>query len=384
MSRTAHVPLIPHTLPTDQFSHCAFTTKARRLPELLAKTKLFDRIITYGVRGYPVEDASHVALMPKRDWEGHFAAGHKDPTQLVGNQAASDHPGYRHFNDALTLAWQKHVKDGDVVCFPFGHAHQPAMSGYAGRRVLSVETGIGYPAPFLPFRIYESEAWLHYVGGRTRCEGHDYHFVAPASYSVRDGWHTPTMAEMTQRRDLDVVYMGRLQDDKGMRILHEVARAMPDVQFWIYGQGDPAPYLRENVNYGGVLHGAERRAVWLRARAGLFMSRYIEPFSQAHAEALLCGTPVVGSVFGIFPESERTMWETPHAVMPARTLADIVAALRYQLTATPTRRAQIADIAQKQYGLARVAQRYRAILSSMLDVLDGDGWYTDYAHLHTS
>lgn len=381
--RTAHIPMIPHTRVDNTFSHCAFTTKAKRLPELLEKTKLFDRIVTYGVAGDKVPSAdSHISVMSATNWKRVFGKGYTDPRKLVGSQADTGHEGYQLFNAGLLSAWREQVADGDVVCFPFGHAHAAAMPGYEGRKVLSVETGIGYPTPFLPMRIYESEAWLHYVAGRTRCEGNDYHFVAPASYSQRDGWTMPTKNEIALTdRSQDVVYMGRLQDDKGMRILHEVARALPDLQFWIYGQGDAAPYVRENVHDGGVLHGPARRAIWMRARCGLFMSRYIEPFSQAHVEALLCGVPVVGSMFGIYPESERRMWEAPNAVMPSRTLDEIVSAIRYQVSAGTTRRLQIAQAAHHNYGMSGVANQYRAILRSMLDVAEGDGWYTGHAHL---
>ena len=38
---------------------------------------------------------------------------------------------------------------------PFGEAHKDAVEGL---EVLAVETGIGYPDSFLPFRIFESYA----------------------------------------------------------------------------------------------------------------------------------------------------------------------------------------------------------------------------------
>jgi glycosyltransferase involved in cell wall biosynthesis len=379
--------MVPHTLPIDAFSHCAFTTKARRLPELLAETGLFDRIITYGVDGYPVEDAEHFPLMHESQWQFLFGEQHRDPTALVGNQASTEHPGYILFNEQLANVWKTFVAPGDVVCYPFGHAHSAATPGYAAvaHQVVSVETGIGYPSPFLPFRIYESQAWQHYVAGRTGCEGSDYHFVAPASYSSRDGWHPLNAEDIDRDRDLDVVYMGRLQDDKGMAVLREAARAMPDIRFHLYGQGNPEPYLRENVTYGGVLHGGQRRAVWARARAGLFMSRYIEPFSQAHVEALLTGVPVVGSDFGIYPESARRMDAVinsrSNAVMTARTLDEVVSGLRYQLTAPPTRRIEIAWAAKRAYGITAVAKTYRAIILSLLTVTEGSGWYTGHDHL---
>jgi len=41
----------------------------------------------------------------------------------------------------------------DIVCLPFGPAHEDAISG---KNYVVIETGIGYPNSYKGFRIFES------------------------------------------------------------------------------------------------------------------------------------------------------------------------------------------------------------------------------------
>lgn len=374
MPLSIHVPAVPHTRPTGAFSHCAFTTKTRLLPALL-KLAYPDAVITwYGVAddGHDIDgvDAT-VAVLHDREWAALFPA--QSGTQFVGQQAHVDHPGYVAFNRSLSDAWRQFVRPGDLVCLPFGHAHAAALGGAAG--AVCVETGIGYPTPFLPFRIYESRAWMHYCAGKLGHEGSDYHFVAPHYYDLRE-W--PSLEAVEDAKRGPVVFVGRLLESKGLAVLKACAQAMPDVQFVLYGQGDPQPWLSHNVQYGGVLHRADVPKVFLGASATLTATRYIEPFCQSHVEALLCGCPVVGSDFGIFPETADRFRELDcfgWAVRTARTLPQFVDALRHAITMLPWERQHIASRAHELFSLGAVAQQYRTILDQILATRTPAGWY---------
>ena len=373
--RTFHVPMIPHTRPTSAFSHCAFTTKARLLPKVLRRAFPDAFIIAYGVFGDTVECAdAFVSVMSQTEWSHFFAKAHADPTAFSGDAAHVDHPGYALFNRNLADAWSD-VEAGDVVCFPFGHAHEQAWSALSPllrERVLPIETGIGYPQPFLPYRIYESHAWMHYIAGKTGINGSDYHFVIPHYYDLSE-WPLPNA---DQSRD-QVVFMGRLGAIKGLDVVRAIADAMPEREFVMYGQGDPRPWEGRNLQYGGVLHGGERRAVLLRAQVVLCPTRYVEPFCQTHVEALLCGAPVVGSAFGVFPEHAAML----DGVATARTLPDWVQAVHHRSFTSWRSRERIATLARDHFGIDRVAYLYHTAITQCLQVLQPSGWYGEHAHI---
>ena len=364
-----HIPAVVHTRPTAAYSHCAFTTKARLLPKLL-RLAYPDALITwYGVAWDRPEGAdAAVPVLTDEVWAAHFGV----PTAFVGDHAHVEHPGYVAFNAALRERWAA-IEPGDLVCFPFGHAHQGAAEVALARGGVCVETGIGYPTPFLPFRIYESRAWLHYCAGKTGCEGSDYHFVAPASFDQAE-WPETEAVRTSDRRE--IVYVGRLIASKGMAHLAAIAAACPDLTFTVYGEGDPTPWLRPNLWYGGVLDRAGVRDTFLHARAAIFPTRYIEPFCQAHIEALLCGVPVLGSAFGVFPETEADVGA--RYVRTARTLPEWVDGLRSLLQMTPDMRGWLAQRAHQLYGLPAIAPMYRTILDTIRATATPSGWYGEH------
>lgn len=376
MTHTFHVPLIPHTRPTPAFSHCAFTTKARLLPLVLRRAFPDARIFTYGVHGDKPEGADeHITVMSESEWAHFFAKAHVDKTAFVGSSAHVDHPGYALFNRNLGDAWASALRPGDVVCFPFGHAHQQAwgmLPPTLCERVVPLETGVGYPEPFLPYRIYESQAWMHFIAGKQGLDGSDYHFVIPHSYDLRE-WPMPNPLQSRDR----VVFMGRLGAIKGLDVMRAIADAMPEREFVMYGQGDPRPWEGRNLQYGGVLHGAERREALLRAQVVLCPTRYVEPFCQTHVEALLCGAPVIGSPFGVFPEHAATIV----GISTARTLPEWVRETEMRAHTSWRHREHIAAAASQRFSLDSVAHQYQVAITQCLQVLQPSGWYGKHAHI---
>ena len=102
---------------------------------------------------------SYRQLHPEADVEAALA----DERQFVGDLANVAMPLYKEFNRRFRDALLHRYQPGDIVCLPFGEAHREAIEGL---QVLAVETGIGYPDSFLPFRIFESYAQKHWACGR--------------------------------------------------------------------------------------------------------------------------------------------------------------------------------------------------------------------------
>jgi glycosyltransferase involved in cell wall biosynthesis len=300
-----HILGIPHTVTRSDFSHCAFTGKVQRFAPMM-RAQGFD-VVHYGAEGSTSGATLNVDVLST---EEHLDAlglvrYHQHAGRFIGNDARVDAPVYRIFNFALREALKEHLEDGDVICLPFGFAHDASWQGLPiveESRVHIIETGIGYPEPIVLNRVYESQAWRHWMMGRDKRDGH-------AWMSHRKEWVVPNYYDPAEWPEGDgsldtVVYLGRICDSKGCDIIPLIAAAYPMLKFVLCGQGDPAPYLTQpNISYREPVHGMERAKFLGSALCSLHPSRFVEPFCGAAVEAMLCGTPVVTSDFGAFTET---------------------------------------------------------------------------------
>jgi glycosyltransferase involved in cell wall biosynthesis len=384
-----HVPAIPHTRPTSEFSHCAYTTKVRLFGKVLREAFPDACVIYYGV-GTDLPDGYHAcdSVMSPAEWETFFPP--RAPEVFVGEgRAHVDHPGYVAFNATLAQHWlaamaEMYPGNRHIFCLPFGIAHKAAWDivapvARARGNAMAIETGIGYPDPFLDCRIYESAAWMHYVAGRSGCEGSDYHAVVPHYYDPAE-WPVSLFGDPTPTEQRPIVFMGRLGERKGLHVVKAIAEAMPDRDFVLYGQGDPSPWVGHggNVRYGGVLHGRERAIVLESAAALLCPSRYIEPFGQVHIEAQLMGTPVVCSAHGVYRD-----YQGRPGVGLATDLPSWVAQTKAATAIWPPTRVAIASAARRDFGIEAVAQLYRKAMLPMFRLMSPRGWYGEYHPDHT-
>ena len=111
---------------------------------------------------------------------------------------------------------------------------------------------------------------------------------------------TPFMASRMQR----MIFASRFETYKGIDIVMELARRMPDVEFVCIGQGKEEKWLHmfsQKVKNFRVISFLPHRELWemMRTSAGvLFPSRWCEPFGLITLEALGLGTPVIASNLG--------------------------------------------------------------------------------------
>lgn len=110
----------------------------------------------------------------------------------------------------------------------------------------------------------------------------------------------------------DVVFLGRMAPDKGVDAAIRIARAagvrlliaarMRGSAEQAYFERAVQPELGDDVVYVGEADFDQKIALLTRARALLNPIRWPEPFGLVMAEALACGTPVVGCPEGAAPE----------------------------------------------------------------------------------
>lgn len=111
--------------------------------------------------------------------------------------------------------------------------------------------------------------------------------------------------------DAPLVFLGRIEHIKGTHLAIEVAHrtGLPLViagniaeEHRDYFESQVRPHLGERIVHVGPVDDAQKNALLGRARALLMPILWEEPFGIVMAEAMACGTPVVGLARGAVPE----------------------------------------------------------------------------------
>lgn len=355
-----HLLGIPHTVTRGDFAHCAFTTKVLRFSRMMRP--LGFHVEHYGVAGSESGADVDVVLMDQGEHQellGHPYHSQHATGGMYGDDAQADSLLYKQWNLYAREELKARVGPGDLILLPFGHAHASAIRDLPNLkdRAGAVESGIGYYDTLLPWRIYESEAVRHGAMGKEGRYG--VHESSQRLEYVVPNYYDPADWPAGQGGDA-IVYLGRLTEGKGLRLLLEIARQRPDVPFRIAGSGTLNPAWGDvppNVEVLGPL--TDERVAYLgNARAIIAPSRYVEPFCGTVVEAAMTGTPAITSNFGAFTETVehgvtgyrcQTMREWLHAIDAVSNLS----------------RETVRERAVKRYSLQTVARMYAEVFHEM-------------------
>ena len=352
---TLHLVGIFHTVHNSDYSHCAFTGKALRFAKMM---KPFGyKVLEYSNEGSQSEADEKIVLLSRAEFDSfHGGRGEKD---FHGDDAYVGSPAHTLFQERLIQEMKKRVGPQDIICHPFGHAHEILLQEFPG--CIHVETGIGYPTLMSGSkRIFESYAWMHYHQGKEGRNGSNYEWVVPNYFDVSE-W------EYEDEPEDYFAFMGRICPVKGLDTILEIARRR-DIKIKIAGQGDPTPWTHPNIEYVGPLKGKERSDFIRKARASFMPTVFTEPFGGSGVEGMLCGTPLIAVDYGAFTET------VIHGVTGYRchTLQDWLDAVdnideidRWTTMAT----------ARSRYSLEVCGEKYDKIFRDLSD-LYGKGWYS--------
>lgn len=371
-----HILGLPHTISNNDFSHCAYTGKILRFPEMMQSVGY--EVFHYGVEGAETAATRQFNVMDRDEWDEVrrecLRESHPDRSDeeldssndFIGDLANVGNDLYQTFNTRVKYLLEKNVEPGDAICIPFGHGHSQAVTDFMQKgEVFVVESGIGYPDSFSQFRVFETNAWYHHELGRMAITGNDYWSVIPNYFDVREWGYNPIPQNF-------VVYFGRITEIKGMEIVREFARHRPDVVVKVVGQGDPSEYVSEpNMQYHPPLSGTDRSLLLGNAQAVLMPTRYVEPFGGVAVEAQLCGTPVLGSSYGSFTETI----ENRKTGFQCRTLGDFLSGYE-AIEDGKLDRAYIRYRAERKYDMFNVAKEYLTYFLQLSDLSQRQGWYT--------
>lgn len=287
---TLHIIGLPHTQTTHEFDHCAYTAKVRKFCGMMRAQGY--EVILYAGDENEADCDELVTCVPRAyqekcygDW---WHRGEVQNVQWYGGD-------WDRFNQRAVHELKSRVEQKDLICLITGHPQQEIISAFPEHLV--VEFGVGYEGIAASFQVYESYAWMHCVYGAKQgpmtADGRFFDAVIPNYYDTEE------FPECEDPQDY-YVFMSRMTPRKGYEVAIQATEEL-GVTLKIAGVGGDRPEA-SHVEYVGLV-GPEERGKLLSQAKGVFMpTLYLEPFGGVAAEAMLCGTPVISSDWGAFPE----------------------------------------------------------------------------------
>ncbi|MCX5569587.1 glycosyltransferase [Kaistia nematophila] len=399
-----HVVALPHTHVTDAFSACAFTMKVKNFCRMMIERG--HDVVLYAGEQNAAPVTEHVVCIDEAARAAHVGARHYTEAPWEPSSAA-----WSAFLANAIAGIRVRAGQRDFICLIGGYAQKAISDAFPAH--LCVEIGVGYGGCFLPFKVFESYAWMHTVYGarsmNNPCgvDGTWFDAVIPgyldpaefpvdikekrmaieagypnsiARYGVID-WglcdRTPQDRARTKHQrhlfyathDKDThdpldyfLFVGRLIDRKGYATAQEVCRRLGK-RLVLAGPGEQSGY----GEFVGVVGPEERGDLMAGATAVFAPTTYIEPFGNVAIEAMACGTPVITTDWGAFTETNI------HGVtgFRCRSLAEFIDAAR---RAPSLHRSVIRKHALDHYSLDVIGAQYERYFERLL-TLWGEGWY---------
>jgi glycosyltransferase involved in cell wall biosynthesis len=267
------------------------------------------------------------------------------------------------YNNAVAAAIEARKATGDFVCVINGHLNS-SLKRLTG--VQLVEYAIGYTGTFADYRVFASHAHQNKIYGAQGGLDPDgkwydtviHHYLDPSEFPLK-----------TSTRDY-FLYIGRLTPRKGVQIAVDICNHL-GVKLKLAGNGDKI-YTGECVEYVGNVSAQEKIVLYQNAIATICPTQYLEPFGMTVIESQMCGTPVITTNFGSFPE----LVEQGKTGFRCQTFNQFVSAAKKSSSLDPK---YIREHAVTNWGLDTIRFQYEQYFETLID-LWADGWYT----LHNS
>lgn len=354
-----HLLGLAHLETNRENSACAYTQKVLKLARMLKAHG--HTVFFYGVEGSEVECDEFIQVSTRALLDEVY--GGYDRSREFYKHDPND-KAHRIFNMNAINAIMERKEERDILLCPMGN-YQAPISKATG--LLTVEPGIGYTGVFSSCRVFESYAWMHYIYGLIAQEdGGWYDAVIPNYFDPAD------FPFKSDKQDY-LLYFGRIVSRKGVAIASDVAKAT-GCELYIVGQGT-LENDGEGLHLGNETHiryrpavGPDERSELIgNAKAVLMPTCYLEPFGGVNVESQLCGTPVITSDWGAFPETVL------HGVTGyrCRSFEEFCWAVRNIDAIRPE---ACRAWAEKNYSLERVGKMYEEYFQRVYGLFDG-GWY---------
>jgi glycosyltransferase involved in cell wall biosynthesis len=365
-----HALSLPHTVTTPEYNACAYTMKVLKFCKMMKARGHI--VIHYGHKDSVVDADEHVSLLDnddlvkaygsynwKKDFFKHNVGDHCNVKfQELGTTEVLKRLGTHKNPDG------SHIQDFVLAFWGIGHKNICDAAKATGKAIIC-EPGIGYGGSFMNFRVFESYAWMHMTYGEQKISKPSwYHTVIPNYFDPEEFKFSPIKSDY-------FLCLGRISTCKGLHIVVQAALKYK-FKLVIAGQGnlqdvgcpDPPP---ENIIYYGYADVEARKKLMAYAKGFIILSDYPEPFGGAAVEALMSGTPVISTDWGVFNETNQHNL-TGYRI---RTFEHLVYAIKNIDKINPL---TCRKWAMDNYSLVKVAKMYEEYFSQ-LENLNRKGWY---------
>jgi len=388
-----HVLGLDHLPMLYELNNCAFSQKNLKIIKMLL-SKGHD-VIYYGTEGseksirfsentdpatlgkYEVVDAvskqQRIETYGEYDWKKeHFRSaplnGGVNKNREIFTQNCID-----HINSIK--------KDDDFLLCTQGLWNKPVADRVNLK--LTVESGVGYEGVFAPFKVFDSYAWMHAVYGKLSSssgfkDGDWWDAVIPNTFEldefpfIQTPGRTKPLKQNGETYEDYYLYIGRIISRKGVDLVIQLAE-QTGKKILIVGQGDiekelGRASLPESAVHLDAVDVEDRASLMGNAHAILMPTLYMEPFGCVNVEAQLCGTPVITTDWGAFPETVH------HGVTGYRCRAFEEFTLAMELV-KDLNREKIRQWAQANYSIERVADMFDHYFNMIHRHSQEGGWY---------
>lgn len=349
-----HVVSLPHTQTTKDFVICAFTEKVRKFCDMM-KERGHEVFLYAGEQNEAACDELITCITEEE------RLAFLDGEHYVNANFNYNLPTWVNFNAKAAEEIRKRAQPQDFVCLIGGSAQKQIADALPD--LMSVEFGIGYGGTFAKYRVFESYAWMHTVygavaGDPNAADGNYFDAVIPNYFDIDD-------FPFRDKKDDYYLFVGRLIERKGFQVAADVCEYI-EAPLKIAGVGTPPEY----GEYVGTVNTEQRGKLMAGAKALFVPTQYIEPFGGVVVEAMLCGTPVITTDWGAFPELVQD-GVNGYRCRSFQEFVDAAKNVQY-LDSKEIRRQAIA-----KYSYDAVGKKYEEYFARLL-TLWGDGWYTKH------
>lgn len=336
-----HVLGLPQAPTTREHYVCGFVPKIKLFCDMMVDNG-YD-VILYGHERCEARVAENVMCITE-----------KERAEFLGEQPfwnaywTLDYAMWREMNTRQAGEVSRRKRPGDFLCMLGGTTQRPVWE--ANQDLRAVEFGVGYAGPWTRAIVWESRAWRQYVTGSGQL----------GNVNLEPRWLDTTIWGYVDENDLPFVgakgeyllYCGRVIPAKGLDVAVKVAAATGR-QLIVCGPKIPGVpcELPDSVDYRGIVSVEERAALMGGAHALICPTTYIEPFGTIQAEAMMCGTPVIATDWGSFPE----VIAQGHTGFACSSLQEFSDAVRDCGALEPQK---IRDYAVSNFGLEQARVRY--------------------------
>ena len=339
-----HLLGLVHLPVSERYMACAFTQKIVKLSKMLLS--LGHEVFVYGAESSDVPCSKFFQTHTLKDIRNEWGEG--DNRFDIGYNWKKF--GFRHdfnkertratlmYHESAAVAVNNNKQFDDFLLLFQGYYQKPVADKVG--LYLTCEPGIGYRGSITPdkkrfytqgpFRAFESAYLQNFTYGSENpgkgINGKYYDRVIP-------NYFEPENFPFVHQKDDYFFYIGRMIKRKGVWTAINATRAI-GAKLILAGQEDseiPINSLPPHCKFVGYVGPKERAEYLGHARASFVPTEYLEAFGGTNVEAQLCGTPVITTNFGVFPET------VVHGVTGFRcnTMADFVHAARNAHTLNP-------------------------------------------------